>query len=148
MEFFPKTLTRTESDAMAERIREGIATRDFGRWGMEIVGVSEFAGFTGLNVPRYKTPFTPCVEIGWRLAFDYWGHGYASEAALAVLTYGHEQLALREIVAFTAEINLRSQRVMDRIGMRFCPEESFEHPLIPVGDRLSKHVLYRSSRLA
>jgi RimJ/RimL family protein N-acetyltransferase len=148
MEFFPKTLTRTESDAMAERIRERIANRDFGLWAMEIVGVSEFAGFTGLNVPRYETPFTPCVEIAWRLAFDYWGHGYASEAARAVLTYGHEQLALREIVAFTAEINLRSRRVMDRIGMRFCPAESFEHPLIPFGDRLSKHVLYRSSRLA
>ena len=148
MEFFPKALTRTESDAMAKRIREGIANLDFGLWAMEIVGVSEFAGFTGLNVPRYETPFTPCVEIAWRLAFDYWGHGYASEAARAVLTYGHEQLALREIVAFTAEINLRSRRVMDRIGMRFCPEDSFEHPLIRFGDRLSKHVLYRSSRLA
>jgi RimJ/RimL family protein N-acetyltransferase len=146
MEFFPKTLTRAESDAMAERIREGIATRGFGLWAMEIIGVSDFAGCTGLSVPRYETPFTRCVEIAWRLAFDYWGHGYASEAARAVLTYGHEQLGLPEIVSFTAEINLRSRRVMDRIGMRFCPEESFEHPLIPPGDRLSKHVLYRSSR--
>jgi RimJ/RimL family protein N-acetyltransferase len=145
MEFFPKTLSRVESDTMAELIREGIATRGFGLWALEIVDVSDFAGFTGLSVPRYETPFTPCVEIAWRLAFDHWGHGYASEAARAVLNYGHQQLGLREIVSFTAEINLRSRRVMERVGMRFCPEESFDHPLISPGDRLSKHVLYRSS---
>jgi RimJ/RimL family protein N-acetyltransferase len=148
MEFFPDTLSHAESDAMAGRIREGIATRGFGLWALEIVDVTGFAGFTGLNVPRYETPFTPCVEIAWRLAFDYWGHGYASEAARAVLTYGHEQLELRDIVAFTTEINLRSRRLMERIGMRFCPGESFEHPLLPPGHRLSKHVLYWSSRPA
>ncbi|GIH71493.1 GNAT family N-acetyltransferase [Sphaerimonospora thailandensis] len=137
MEHFPAPLTREESDALADHIESGFEQRGFGLWAVEADG--QFIGFTGLSVPR----FTPCVEIGWRLARSTWGHGYATEAALAVLADGFGRVGLTEIVSFTAVPNLRSQAVMRRIGMTRDPEEDFDHPALPKGSPLRRHVLYR-----
>jgi RimJ/RimL family protein N-acetyltransferase len=147
MEFFPKHLDRAESDALAARIRTAIAERGFGLWAVEVPVVAPFIGFVGLSVPRFEAPFTPCVEIGWRLARERWGCGYATEAAQAVLEFGFEQLGLREIVSFTVPANSRSRSVMERIGMTHCPEDDFDHPLLPQGHPLSRHVLYRIKAL-
>lgn len=146
MEFYPDVFTREESDAVAVRIQSGFSKHGFGLWALEIPGVAAFAGFVGLSVPRFEAAFTPCVEVGWRLAPDYWGHGYASGAARAVLAYGFETLELPEIISFTAVQNLRSQAVMQRIGMERRPELDFDHPVLSVGHRLRRHVLYQSTR--
>ena len=143
MEFYPDLLTREESDAMAGRIQTSFSKHGFGLWAVEIPGAVDFAGFVGLSVPRFEAAFTPCVEIGWRLSTEFWGRGYASEAARAVLAYGFGTLGLREIVSFTATRNTRSRAVMERIGMRRCPELDFEHPVLSKGHRLSRHVFYR-----
>jgi RimJ/RimL family protein N-acetyltransferase len=146
MEFFPRTLDRTESDAMVARIRGHFARHGFGLWAVEVPGVAEFIGFVGLAVPRFEAHFTPCVEIGWRLAREHWGRGYATEAARAVLEFGFRDLALQEIVSFTAATNLRSRAVMERIGMTRSPDDDFDHPALPEGHPLRPHVLYRASR--
>ena len=143
MEFYPNVLTALESDALALRIQQSFSNRGFGLWALEIPGIAEFAGFVGLSVPRFEAAFTPCVEIGWRLGTRFWGNGYASEAARAVLTHGFGTLGLTEIVSFTATQNLRSQAVMRRIGMERRPELDFEHPVLSVGHRLRQHVFYR-----
>jgi RimJ/RimL family protein N-acetyltransferase len=148
MEHFPKCLTREESDQMAGRIRERIAQQGFGAWAVEVPGVSDFIGFTGLGVPVMDTHFTPCVEIAWRLARQFWGFGYATEAARLALDYGFKVVKLEEIVAFTFVGNQRSRRVMERLGMTRVPEDDFEHPRIPEGHRLRPHVLYRLHRRA
>ena len=103
-------------------------------------------GFVGLTTPRIETFFTPCIEIGWRLAQEHWGKGYAQEAANAALDFGFESLKLEEIVSYTSELNLRSRRVMEAIGMIHSPGEDFDHPSLPDGHRLQRHVLYRLSR--
>lgn len=144
MEFYPDLLTHEESDAMAGRIQKSFAKHGFGLWALEIPGVAEFAGFVGLSVPGFEAAFTPCVEIGWRLGAEHWGHGYATEAARAVLIHGFGTLGLKEIVSFTATQNLRSQAVMRRIGMERRPEMDFEHPVLSKGHRLRPHVCYRA----
>lgn len=148
MEFFPKALNRAESDVMAVRIREHFDRHGFGLWAIEVAGAADFVGLVGLSIPRFEAHFTPCVEIGWRLAFDYWGQGYATEAARAALEFGFDQLQLDEIVSFTVPANERSRRVMERLGMTHDPAEDFDHPNLPVGDPLRRHVLYRISRSA
>jgi RimJ/RimL family protein N-acetyltransferase len=148
MEHFPGILARAESDALAARIRDGLLNRKFGLWAVAVPGVAEFIGFVGLTEPSFSAPFTPCVEIGWRLAYDYWGHGYATEAALAALGYGFERLGLREILSFTTPANQRSRNVMERIGMTRNPADDFDHPRLPEGHPLRKHVLYRALRPA
>ncbi|HTO52861.1 MAG TPA: GNAT family N-acetyltransferase [Myxococcota bacterium] len=142
MEFFPATLSRAESDAFAARIQDGFARRGWGLWAVEAPGVSPFLGFVGLAEPAAQLPVAPCVEIGWRLAADQWGKGYASEAARVALRAGFERIGLDEIVSFTSEINLRSRAVMERIGLRFAGER-FLHPSLPEGSRLRTHVVYR-----
>jgi len=146
MEFFPKALTRAESDAVAGRIREHFARHGFGFWAVEVPGVADLVGFVGLAVPSFEAHFTPCVEMGWRLAREHWGHGYATEAAMAALAFGFETLALKEIVAFTVPANIASRRVMGRLGMRRSPADDFEHPALPEGHPLRAHVLYRLRR--
>ena len=146
MEFFPKTLTRVESDAVAGRIRDHFARHGFGLWAVEAPGVADFLGFVGLAVPSFEAHFTPCVEIGWRLAREHWGHGYATEAATAALAFGFVARALEEIVAFTVPANIPSRRVMGRLGMRRLPTDDFEHPAIADGHPLRSHVLYRLRR--
>ena len=148
MEHFPATLGREESDALAARIREHLAVRGFGLWAVEVPGRVPFIGFVGLAVPRFEAPFTPCVEIGWRLAAEHWGRGYATEAATAVLAHAFGPLGLAEVVSFTVPANRRSRRVMERLGMTRSPADDFEHPGLPDGHPLRPHVLYRLSQSA
>jgi RimJ/RimL family protein N-acetyltransferase len=145
MEHFPSVLTREESDASAARIGEHFSVHGFGLWAVEIPGVVSFAGCVGLAVPRFEAPFTPCVEIGWRLARPHWGHGYATEAARAVLAFAFAALGLQEVVSFTVPGNTRSRRVMEKLGMTHDPRDDFDHPLVAEGHPLRRHVLYRKS---
>ena len=144
MAHFPSTLTRAESNALADAIEAGLAARPFGLWALEVPGVTPFAGYVGLAVPSFEAAFTPCVEIGWRLAFAHWGRGYATEAARAVLAYAWDPLRLAELVSFTTAGNARSRAVMERIGMRHDPADDFDHPRLPEGHPLRPHVLYRA----
>jgi RimJ/RimL family protein N-acetyltransferase len=146
MRYFPATLDRAQSDRLAARIREGLSERMFGFWAIEVPGSADFVGFTGLSVPPFDAHFTPCVEVGWRLSYDHWGKGYASEAAAAALSYGFDSLGLDEIVAFTVPANRRSIAVMQRVGMTRSPADDFLHPSLPEGHPLRPHVLYRLKR--
>ena len=151
MEHFPATLTRAESDAVAGKLKALIEENGIGFWALEAPGEAGFIGFTGIQKVMFEAPFAPAppdsvVEIGWRLARPYWGKGFASEAALAALAYGFDELGLPEIVSFTATRNLRSQAVMERIGMSRDARGDFDHPNLPEGHRLRRHVLYRISR--
>ncbi len=145
MEFFPATQTREESDKAVDLIRSRMAENGWGPWAVEVRGVSPFVGFVGLNVVAPNYPVEPKVEIGWRLAAEHWGRGYASEGARAALAAGFERLGFDEIVSFTTVKNARSRAVMEKIGMRFAGE-TFEHPNIPAGHPLRTHVLYRLAR--
>jgi ribosomal-protein-alanine N-acetyltransferase len=146
MEFFPSTLTRQESHALVVRITAQLDTLGYGLWALEVAETGEFIGFTGLAVQTFPAHFTPAVEVGWRLKQSAWGHGYATEAALAAVAYGFHEGDLDEIVSMTATLNVRSQRVMQRIGMTRDPADDFDHPNVPEGHRLQPHVLYRISR--
>jgi RimJ/RimL family protein N-acetyltransferase len=146
MEHFPKLLDRAESDAMAVRVRDSHAQLGFGLWAVEVPGVTNFAGFVGLSVPRFEAHFTPCVEIGWRLGHAHWGKGYATEAARAALAEGFGRLGLDEIVAMTAVGNRRSRHVMEKLGMTRSADDDFDHPKVPEGNPIRAHVLYRLQR--
>jgi len=141
MQHFPSVLISSDSAALADRIEQHFAEHGFGLWAVEITSVVEFAGFIGLAIPRFEAHFTPCVEVGWRLAADHWGRGYATEGARAALTFGFRELGLSEIVSFTTPDNRRSRRVMERIGMTHNPADDFDHPGAP--QSLRRHVLYR-----
>ncbi|MDQ6899813.1 MAG: GNAT family N-acetyltransferase [Candidatus Dormibacteraeota bacterium] len=143
MEHFPRTLSRRESDASIDRIEANFASHGFGLWAAELLGSEVFIGFVGLSLPTFDAHFRPAVEVGWRLARPHWGQGYATEAARAVVSFGFDQLKLGEIVSFTVPENIRSRRVMERLGMTHDPHEDFEHPLIPAGHPLRHHLLYR-----
>ena len=150
MEFMPRRLTRDESDAAVARIRAHIEQHGWGLWAVEVRPTAEagaagvpFAGYVGLAVPGFNAHFTPAVEIGWRLAKEHWGRGYASEAATACLHFAFEQLRLEEVVSFTVPLNRRSIGVMERIGMTRNPDDDFDHPKLPPGHPLRRHVLYK-----
>jgi RimJ/RimL family protein N-acetyltransferase len=143
MEHFPAVLGKEESDALASRIQSQLEHHGWGLWAVEIPRVTPFAGFIGLDTPEFDAHFTPCTEIGWRLARAFWGRGYASEGAEAVLEFAFDTLGLDEIVSFTSESNVRSRRVMERIGMSRNPLDDFDHPRLPHGHALRRHVLYR-----
>ncbi len=145
-EFLPGPLTREQSDAMVDRIEAAFGERGFGLWAVEVLEKAPFIGFVGLSVPSFDAPFMPAVEVGWRLAHAHWGRGYASEAARASLRFGFDFLGLSEIVSFTAAGNVRSRRVMERIGMTRESADDFEHPRLPPDSLLRKHVLYRVRR--
>lgn len=142
MRYFPAPLTREESDALAERARSGISARGWGLWVLELIEGASFIGFVGLAEPRFDAHFTPTVEVGWRLAREQWGQGYATEAARAAVEFGFVELELDEIVSFTSVLNERSRRVMERLGMTHDPADDFPHPLVADGP-LRPHVLYR-----
>jgi RimJ/RimL family protein N-acetyltransferase len=146
MEHFASPLSRAESDAMVERIRRHFASHGFGLWAMEAPGVAGFIGFVGLVHVPFTAPFTPAVEVGWRLAAEHWGHGYATEGARRALEVGFEQLQLEQIVSITMPANQRSRHVMEKLGMRRSPADDFDHPRLPEGHPLRRHVLYRLSR--
>ena len=147
MEFFPACLTINESDALAQRLSALIDQQGWGFWSIELKQNHRFMGFCGLQQTSPALPFSPSIEIGWRLCADYWGQGYATEAAQAALQFGFEQLQLKEIIAFTALGNLRSQLLMERLGMQRDPL-IFEHPALPAEHALTKHCLYRCSTSA
>ncbi|QFZ81826.1 GNAT family N-acetyltransferase [Variovorax paradoxus] len=148
MEFLLPLPTRAESDAAANRARALVAQNGWGFWAVERKDTGEFIGFTGLNVPMATLPFSPCVEIGWRLARASWGQGFATEAARGALQVGFAQLGLNEIVAFTAEGNVRSAAVMTRLGMHEDVAGAFDHPAVPEGHVLRGHRLFRIGRAA
>ena len=145
MRFLGRLHTRAESDALADRIDADFNERGFGLWAVEAPSVAEFIGFVGLAVPRFAAHFTPCVEIGWRLAAAHQGRGFASEAARAALDAGFEHNALAEIVSLTTRENRASRAVMERLGMQRDPRDDFEHPSLAPSDPLRPHVLYRIS---
>jgi RimJ/RimL family protein N-acetyltransferase len=147
MEHFPAPLSGAESDAFADRIIERLERDLYGLWALEVPGDIDFAGFVGLNPlePTDGMPFTPAVEIGWRLAQPAWGRGLACEAARLVVAYSFEEAELSDLVSMTSVTNERSRGVMARIGMAHDPSEDFDHPRVPRGHRLERHVLYRLS---
>jgi len=146
MEFFPGLLSAEESDALVGRIEDHFDRHGFGPLAAELIENHAFVGFVGLMVPEFEAPFTPAVEIGWRLGAEHWGMGLATEAARAVVRYAFDVLELDGLVSFTVPGNLRSRRVMERIGMTHDPRDDFEHPKLPVGHPLRHHVLYRMRR--
>jgi RimJ/RimL family protein N-acetyltransferase len=151
MEFMDRRLSRDESDALATRIRSDMEARGWGVWAIEVQKTPErsgvpFIGYVGLSIPTFDAHFSPCVEIAWRLAKEHWGQGYASEAATESLRLGFESFKLKQIVAFTVPLNVRSMRVMERIGMTRDLAGDFEHPKLAPGHPLRRHVLYRINR--
>ncbi len=142
MEFYPNTLSREESDAMANKIENLIAKHGWGFWAVELKNNNKFIGFVGLHEPTYSLPVKPCVEIGWRLYNKYWGRGYATEAAKAVLDFSFNKLDLNDVFSFTPVSNLRSRAVMERLNM-MNTEQNFFHPLVPENSLLREHVLYK-----
>jgi 3-dehydroquinate dehydratase/shikimate dehydrogenase len=147
MEYFPSVLSCKESDELAQRISSKLEEQGWGLWAVSVPGVADFIGFVGLARPSFEAHFTPAVEVGWRLAFEYWGRGYATEGAKAALTYGFKTLKLPEIVSFTALQNTRSRRIMEKIGMHRDPKDDFDHPKLPEGHPLRRHVLYRLKKI-
>lgn len=143
MECFPAPLSRAESDHLAQRINTKFNEKGWGLWAISVPGISDFIGFIGLNEVDFSAPFTPAVEIGWRIAYEYWGKGYATEGAKEALSYAFETLKLNEVVSFTAVENQRSRRVMEKIGMHHSSNDDFDHPKLPEGHPLRRHVLYR-----
>ena len=145
MRHFPAPLNRAESDALLARAQ----------WKWRELGMCFFAveakgggliGFVGLNPPMFEAHFTPCVEIGWRLARHAWGQGFATEAARASLEYGFNRLGLDQIVSFTVPMNRRSRALMERLGMTRDPADDFDHPDLPLDSGFSRLVLYRLGR--
>jgi ribosomal-protein-alanine N-acetyltransferase len=143
MEYFPAPMSRAESDAMVDRIEAAFAWQGYGLWALEVCDTGAFIGFTGLQPPAFEAHFTPCVEVGWRLARPAWGQGYATEAAQAALRFGFVEAGLPEVVSFTTAGNLRSRAVMRRLGMTRNAAEDFDHPRLPPEHPLRRHVLYR-----
>jgi ribosomal-protein-alanine N-acetyltransferase len=147
MEFLIPLPDHAAAEAWVARALDHWRRHGFGQWVVEIPGEAEFAGVVGLARVAYEAPFTPAVEIAWRLAPAHWGRGYATEAARAALDYGFGKLGLDQIVAVTVPANWRSRGVMKRLGMSHMPEEEFAHPRLPDGP-LKQHVLYRMTRAA
>jgi len=146
MAHFPSTATRDQTEQAIQRFRCNFNERKFGLWAIELKETQEFLGFVGLIVPSFESHFTPCVEIGWRLAKEFWGNGYAPEAAREAIRDGFERVGLSELVSMTATTNLKSIRVMEKIGMTRNPLDDFDHPNVSQGHRLRRHVLYRLRR--
>jgi RimJ/RimL family protein N-acetyltransferase len=146
MEHFVACLTRAESDDLIDRIEDHFDAEGYGLWAVEITETGQFAGFVGLWPATFDAPFTPAVEVGWRLARPAWGSGYAPEAARTAATDGFERVGLDEIVSMTSVGNTRSRRVMEKLGMTCDPADDFDHPNVPVDHPIRRHVLYRLRR--
>ena len=145
MEYFAALMTREESDALLDRIEAHFAAHGFGVWAAELKATGELIGFVGLWTPTIEAHFTPCVEIGWRLAAAHWGSGFATEGARAAVEFAFGELGLKELVSFTSVGNVRSRRVMEKIGMTHDAADDFDHPALPEGHWLRRHVLYRKA---
>jgi RimJ/RimL family protein N-acetyltransferase len=141
MQCMPRPLTGEESDRLVDRIEAHFNQHGFGLFAVETRDNGQFIGFVGLAIPNFAAPFTPCVEIGWRLARESWGMGFATEAAHEVLRYAFAALNLDRIVSFTVPANLRSQCVMQRLGMTRDPAAGFDHPSLPPGHPAASRAL-------
>jgi RimJ/RimL family protein N-acetyltransferase len=146
MRHFVAPMTREESDRfVADRVAPHFAEHGYGLWATERRDNGEFIGFVGLMLQTFPAEFTPAVEVGWRLSRSAWGSGYATEGANASLRYAFEELGLTEVVSMTSTQNMRSMAVMERIGMSHNPADDFDHPRVPSGHPIQRHVLYRIS---
>ena len=145
MEYYPSTLDEEQSNAMANKIKSIMSERTWGFWAVELLDEQQFIGFVGLHKPVYELPVSPCIEIGWRLAKEYWGKGYATEAGRASLKFAFEELALKEVYSFASVVNKKSWLVMQRLGMKNT-NSNFEHPIIPENHHLREHVLYKITK--
>ena len=145
MEFYPNPLSQEESYKMATRIQSLIAERGWGFWALELPNQEDFIGFVGLHKPKETLPFSPCVEIGWRLAKEYWGRGYATEAAKESIKYAFNEINLEEVVSFTTLANARSQNIMQKIGMSNTGN-NFMHPDIECNHPRCEHVLFKITK--
>jgi RimJ/RimL family protein N-acetyltransferase len=149
MEYYPNTLSREESDLAAQMIKNKIEEEGWGRWAVSILGSTDFIGTIGLyklDYETFPTSFSPAIAIGWRICVDHWGKGYATEGAKAALEYGFSKLQLKEIVATCAVENAGSRKVMEKIGMKYDPENDFTLPNVPIENKMSKCVLYRITK--
>ena len=142
MKYYPEMLNEKDSNDMAQRFEALLAYRGWGFWVVEKLDEKKFMGFVGLHEPTYDLPVTPCVEIGWRLAREYWGQGYASEAAKASLEVAFKKLDLPEVYSFTSVLNKKSQAVMEKLGM-VNMKQNFDHSMILEDSPLREHVLYK-----
>ncbi len=140
MEYFPKPLRREESDALLQKFMVLDGERGYGFWSVELLETGEWLGFTGFHRAEFKSDFTPCMEIGWRFRVSAWGRGFAAEAAAGCLAQVQNDPRFDQVMSFTALLNRRSVRVMEKIGFQFVKE--FDHPALPEGHRLRRHVLY------
>jgi ribosomal-protein-alanine N-acetyltransferase len=145
MRYFPSTLSREQSDRFVVHMTMSFAAHGFAMWAVEVTGGPPLVGAVGLLRPSFEAHFTPAVEVGWRLAKEHWGMGYATEAARAAIDFGFSDVGLEEIVSFTAAVNAPSRAVMERLGMHRDPDGDFPHPNVPPGP-LRQHVLYRLPR--
>jgi len=145
MEYFPAALSVSESDSFIDRIEQHFDHHGFGLWAVELLEAASFIGFAGLWPASFDAHFTPAVEVGWRIDHRFWGCGYAPEAARSVVSDGFDRLGLLEIVSFTAAINIRSRRVMEKLGMQHEESDDFDHPSVDLASPLRRHVLYRLS---
>ncbi len=147
MRYFPSRLSADQSDLYAEMMQLGLEERNFGFWAIELRSEDQtggpFIGCAGLSVPQWNSPFMPCIDIGWRLSRDYWGMGYASEAAHRILDYSFNELDIDEVLSFASVLNVRSIAVMELLGMTRNPDDDFCHPMFDSDSDLSRHVLYR-----
>jgi len=146
MEHFPGLQSPQVSYEMMASFEEGFERDGFGLWAVEIPGETQLAGFVGLTRVAEDIPFAPAVEVGWRLTPTAWGRGIAFEAAVRALDFGFGCAGLDEIVAYTAVGNVRSRRLMERLGMRYDPAADFDHPRIRSDSPLARHVVYRLRR--
>ena len=145
MRFFPSTYEAEYAEKMAARLRERLHCDGYGCWVVEVKDVSPFAGVIALQNVPFEASFTPAIEIGWRLQYEHWGRGYATEGAARAIRFAFEVLHLQEVVAMTTVDNLPSQRVMQRLRMSRNAQDDFEHPRLPEGHPLRPHVLWRLS---
>jgi RimJ/RimL family protein N-acetyltransferase len=143
MATLPGPLTREQSDALVARTEASFDEHGLGLWAVEVPGVAPLVGFVGLSCAVFDAPFMPCVELGWRLASEHWGKGYATEGGRAAIGFAFDELELDEVVSFTSVTNVRSRSVMERLEMTHDPADDFEHPNLPEGHPLRPHVLYR-----
>ena len=147
MQFFPEVYTREKSDLMVDKCNQRLAREGFTFWAVERKDLNAFIGFVGLTTFEADLPFCPCVEIGWRLAHEHWGHGFATEAARFCLSLGFNQFSLEEIVSLTTLANIPSQRVMEKIGM-VDTKKNFSHPSVDSKSGMQEHCLYRAAKEA
>lgn len=143
MQYFPKTLSHEETLALVPKLKKSFNEHGFGFYTCELKETKEFVGRIGLGIPDFEAHFTPCVEVGWRIAKKFWGQGLAVEAALKCFEIGFTQFNLNEIVAFTTKTNKKSEKVMQKLGMTHTPEDDFYHPKLEKSSPLALHVLYR-----